>query len=317
MQPNVKPSITGMRALPALALLMSVTLVTGCAQLRQFSRFFLTRCAEDGPNPEQEFDLVLRPVDVPSYQDRLRRAAAGFSLRTLAEVPYRGRSWPIYHASRAGSGSQKRLLIVAGIHGNEIAGALAAPEILSDVLAHPEIYAGLDLDLIAPANPVGLVHGARYNAQGCDINRDFGAFETIEASAIRDVIEETSPDLILSLHEGPNDGFLVIATRSTPSMLATSVATALKSSGIELATRSNLGSRLSVRGVVQEGWFTTNAKRLFRIRTLGAYAYRRSTPMLTTEGPWGASDIDSRILAQTLAVRVAAKALESGALKLP
>ena len=134
---------------------------------------------------------------------------------------------------------------------------------------------------------------------------------------LRDVIEEIRPDLILSLHEGPNDGFLVIATRSTPSMLVTSVATALKSSGIELATRSNLGSRLSVRGVVQEGWFTTNAKRLFRIRTLGAYAYRRSTPMLTTEGPWGASDIDSRILAQTLAVRVAAKVLESGALKLP
>ena len=158
------------------------------------------------------------------------------------------------------------------------------------------------------------MQGARYNAHGCDINRDFAAFETIEARAIRDVIEETSPDLILSLHEGPHDGFFVIATRSTPSLLAIAVATALQSSGVELATHSNLGSRLSVPGVMEEGWVITGAKSLFRIRSLGAYAHQRSTPLLTTEGPWSASDVDSRIQAQVLAVRAAASELASGAL---
>ena len=303
-----------MRFLPVAALLMTVTLIPGCTQVRQFNRFFLTRCPEDGPNPEQEFDIALQPVDLSDYLQRLRGAARGFSLRAIAEVPYTDRSWPVYHAQQPGSRSDKRLLIIAGIHGNELAGALAAPNILSDVRAHPEVYGGLDVHLIAPANPVGLMHGARYNAQGCDINRDFSAFETVEARAIRDVIDETSPDLILSLHEGPHDGFFVIATHSTPSPLATAVATALQSSGVALATHSNLGSRLSVPGVMKEGWAITGAKSLFRIRSLGAYAHQRSTPLLTTEGPWGASDIDSRVRAQILAVRAAASALVSGAL---
>ncbi len=303
-----------MRFLPVAALLMTVTLIPACAAVRQFNRFFLARCPEDGPNPEQEFDIFLQPINLSDYLERLRRAARGFPLREIAEVPYRDRSWPIYHARQPGLSSHKRLLVVAGIHGNKVAGALAAPKILSDVRAHPEIYAGLDLHLIAPANPIGLMQGARYDAHGCDINRDFSAFETIEARAIRDVIEETSPDFILSLHEGPHDGFFVIATRSTPSPLAIAVATALQSSGVELATHSHLGSRLSVPGVMEEGWVITGAKRLFRIRSLGAYAHGRSTPLLTTEGPWGASDIESRVRAQMLAVRAVANELVSGAL---
>ncbi len=71
-----------------------------------------------------------------------------------------------------------------------------------------------------------------------DINRDFAAFETLEARAIREVIEETSPELIVALHEGPNDGFLVIATRSTPSRYAAAVASALQASGVALARHS-------------------------------------------------------------------------------
>ena len=302
-----------MRFPTAMALLLTIALTAGCTQLRQFNRFYLTSCPEDGPNPEQELDIFLQPVDLSDYLERLRRAARGFSLRAIAEVPYSDRSWPIYHASQPGSNGNRRLLVVAGIHGNEVAGALAAPNIFSDVRAHPEVYERLDLHLIVPANPVGLMHGARYNADGCDINRDFAAFKTIEARAIRDVIEETSPDLILSLHEGPQDGFFVIATRGTPSFLAAAVATALQSSGVELATHSHLGSRLSVPGVMEEGWFITGAKILFRIGSLGAYARRNSTPLLTTEGPWGASDIDSRVQAQVLAVRAIANELASGA----
>jgi hypothetical protein len=74
-----------MRFLPVAALLMPVTLISGCTQVRHFNRFFLTRCPEDGPNPEQEFDIFLQPVDVSEYLGRLRRAARGFSLRVVAE----------------------------------------------------------------------------------------------------------------------------------------------------------------------------------------------------------------------------------------
>jgi len=302
-----------MRVLTVGILLMALTLMSGCTKLRQFNRFFLSECAEEGPNPDEEFDIALPPVDLSDYLERLRGAAGSFSLRTIAEVSYEDESWPMYLASRRGSNGRKRLLVVAGMHGNEVAGALAAPNILSDIRAHPEVYGDLDVHLIAPANPIGLMYGARYNAQGCDINRDFSDFATVEATAIRDVINETRPDLILSLHEGPHDGFFVIATRSTSPRFAKAVATGLQSSGIELATHSNLGSRLSVPGVMEEGWFITGAKKLFRIQSLGAYAHQGSTPLLTTEGPWGVSDIDYRVRAQILAVRAAANELGLGA----
>lgn len=302
-----------MRLFRASALLTALALIAGCTQVRQFNRFFLTRCPEDGPNPEQGFDIVLQEVDLPGYLEALRDASRAFSVRTIAEVRDSDDSWPIYHVRQPGSAGAETLLIVAGVHGNEVAGALAAPDILEDVRAHPEIYGGLDLHLIAPGNPVGVMHGARYNAQGCDINRDFAAFETTEARAIRDVIGEAAPDLILSLHEGPHEGFFVIATRSTPRSLATAVAAALESDGVELATQSNLGTELSTPGVMEEGWFITGAKTLFRIRSLGAYAHRRSTPLLTTEGPWGEPDIEARVRGQVLAVRAAASELASGA----
>lgn len=299
------------------ALLVAAMLLPACTKIRQFNRYFLSQCPEEGPHPDEEFDIVLRPVSLPPYLKRLREAAEGFSLERIADVPYQGRSWPIYHIWRSGPKGAERLVVVAGVHGNEVAGGLAASEILLDARAHPQVYRGLDVHLVAPANPVGLTHGSRYNAEGCDVNRDFGAFETVEARAIRDAIEESEPDLVLSLHEGPHDGFFVLATRSTPSSFTRAVATALRSSGVELATHSNLGTQLEVPGVMKEGWLITGVKKVLSIESLGSYAHERAIPILTTEGPWGERDIESRVRAQVLAVRAAAKELASGAVAGP
>lgn len=121
------------------------------------------------------------------------------------------------------------------------------------------------MDLVAPANPVGITHGARYSGEGCDVNRDFAAFETAEARAIRDAIEESKPGLLRSLHEGPHEGFFVLVTHSTPSRFARAVATALRSSEVELATHSNLGTQLKVPGVMKEGWLITGVKKVLSI----------------------------------------------------
>ena len=100
----------------------------------------------------------------------------------------------------------------------------------------------------------------------------------------------------------------------TPLIFAEGVAAEWQSSGIDLATHSNLGPRLRVPGVMEEGWFITGAKTVFKISSLGDCAHQSSKPFLTTEGRWGESDIDYLVRAQVLAVRVAAKQLVSGAL---
>jgi hypothetical protein len=201
-----------------LALLLSVSCVAacGCASLGDFRRFFLTRCPATGPASEDRFDIHLEPVDMSAYYARLHDAAGGpLGIREVVRVNDGGVGWPIYHIGPIGRPGSKRVLIIAGIHGNEIAAPLAAVEILRDVKVNPELYGLVEIHLVAPANPVGLAHQSRYNAAGCDLNRDFGQFGTEEARAVRDVFEAVRPALLVSLHEGPQAGFFAYAFYET------------------------------------------------------------------------------------------------------
>ena len=227
--------------------------------------------------------------------------------RIVAEVHEGGGVYPIYSFGPIGPTDGTPVLIVAGMHGNEVAGALAAPRILEDLRSRPEDYRRVRLHMIAPANPIGLKYGSRYNLQGCDINRDFHAFGTVEARAIRDLLQELSPRFILSLHEGPHDGFFVIATRNLPDEVAQSAIGSIPTAIMPLARENNLGWELKTPGVMREGWFVTAAKGLFGINSLGAYGEGRGVPILTTEGPWGSRDLDARIQVQVLAVRGVAR----------
>jgi len=64
---EAREATSTMRFHTVTVLLMTVMLTAGCAQLQQFNRFFLSQCAEDGPNLEQELDVVFHPVDLSGY----------------------------------------------------------------------------------------------------------------------------------------------------------------------------------------------------------------------------------------------------------
>ena len=274
-----------------------------CTRLHDAWRFFATHCPADGPVREARLAIHLEPVDLPRYYSDLRSAAEGLPVHELARVPARDDLLPVYHVGPVGPSSSYRILVVAGVHGNEIAASLAAPRILEDARHHPADYEGCDVHLIAPANPVGLVSQSRYNAQGCDINRDFGAFQTPEARAIRTAFDHVSPDLVVALHEGPQDGFYLIATTATPPSLPKAVIDAVRSQGVVLSSTTFLGTRLRDAGYEHEGRAKTLLKRLIRLQSLGAFAQRYNVGTLTTESPWSSADVASRIQAQVAAVR--------------
>jgi hypothetical protein len=286
--------------------LLALVVFSACTQLRQFRRFFLSRCPAEGPVQETEFKLHLTPVSMETYYRELLSSAGDFPRREIVRIATDADEFPVYYFGPMGTPGSRRVLVIAGVHGNEIAGSLAAPRILRDLREHPTEYVGVEMHVIAPANPVGLKHLSRYNQQGCDINRDFGPFRTREASAVRAVLDQVTPELILSLLEGPHEGFFVIATRGSPQPLAEAVVSGEGPLGIPLAQKNNLGFRLPHAGIMTEGWFITAAKRLLRIRSLGAYAHDRGIPVLTTEGPWGSEDTEARVRAQVLAVRAVA-----------
>lgn len=121
------------------------------------------------------------------------------------------------------------------------------------------------------------------------------------------MLDAVRPELLISLHEGPQRGFFVIGTASAPPQLAEAVANALAAEGIALATSNFLGLPLRSHGFETEGWFKSAIKRLIGLGSLGTYADGRNVGTLTTESPWGDRDLGLRVRAQVAAVRAVAR----------
>lgn len=285
-----RPWLAGVSVLAALALI-----ALAYRPAKQFHRFFLTACAADGPVRETELNIDPQAVDLPKFYSDLRAAATDITVHELAQAQYSGEQWPLLLFSPATPSppAKKSILVVAGIHGNEVSGSLAALRALSTPAPESVV-----LHVLAPANPVGLKHGSRYNAQGCDINRDFKAYRTVEARAIRSAVERVRPTLVLSLHEGPQEGIFIIGTQSTPQSLQQAITTALGARNFPLAQKNNLGMRLETPGTMVEGAFITRAKSWLGIYSLGEYTTSLGIPLITTEAPWTLPSMEGRIQMQ-------------------
>ncbi|MDG2360607.1 MAG: DUF2817 domain-containing protein [Planctomycetaceae bacterium] len=106
------------------------------------------------------------------------------------------------------------VLMMAAIHGNEAAGTPLLNDLAEHVVANPELLDGVTLVLMPIVNPDGVKSDKRHNARGVDLNRNFpaenrqnssryglNALSEPEALAIYQVINDTLPNHIVTLHE--------------------------------------------------------------------------------------------------------------------
>lgn len=143
---------------------------------------------------------MVGPITAQTLQDihQLLHRQAGWRLSECAQ-PGGPAELPVLCAHRPGhSPDCPRILISAGIHGDEPAGTLALLELLQQAQFSPDFEW-----LIFPAlNPFGLLAGTRENAEGRDLNRDFKRCRSAESCFF---IEQVSAfdriDLHLCLHE--------------------------------------------------------------------------------------------------------------------
>jgi protein MpaA len=104
--------------------------------------------------------------------------------------------------------------ILAAIHGNEAAGVPLVRRLTKYLQKRPDIMQGRTLVLLAVANPDGMAHRSRVNANGVDLNRNFpsanrvnerrtgaSALSEPEARVIKQLIDQYSPDRIVSIHQ--------------------------------------------------------------------------------------------------------------------
>lgn len=185
------------------------------------------------------------------------------------------------------------MLLFAATHGNEFASALVIPELLSEI-ANNESYQAWDIRIITPVNPVGLDYQSRYNPNGCNINRDFKSLQTVGAQIQRDAIQEFIPDIIISLHEGPQKGFFAIGTSSVSHDLEDSILSVLKGDQVQMANKSFFGLPLAKSGLMHEGLFINMAKKIFGIHTLGWYGETQGIGVITTESSWLETDVQKK-----------------------
>lgn len=274
-----------------------------------FAKYHLKRRVFDHPARETALGLVPLGYDPAAYTDEIRAFADAFAVTTLAELAYQGERYPILEV-RAERPDAPRLLVLAGVHGNEHAGLLAIPPLLERVRTAP---LPVDLTIVTPVNPVGAAHLSRYDAEGYDINRDFVRFDTPEARVVRDVYERVRPDFVISLHEGPQDATFFFANRHVPRELAVRLLVELERGGTKLAERDYFGLRLRPPGyapIGTLGWLTWWLwARTFGMMATITYSDFRGIPELTLESSWRLSDREARVRAHVDLVISVAKEL--------
>lgn len=271
--------------------------------LQLFKKYFLNRQPATGPVKQYDFAMHLESVDLEEYKKQL--FSFGFTHKILETIRYKNKPYEIFQIDVPGKEARKRLLIFAGVHGNEFAAALSVIDVLKDINQNPEHYAHLNIRIVAPLNPVGFVHQSRYNEVGQDVNRDFKNFSTTGGRIQKEVIEQFKPDVLISLHEGPQDGFFVITEGNTPKAWRGSILQALKSERVELA-RKIFGFGVSIEGYWYKWRFVYGLQKLLGIYTLGRYAYEQGVILLTTESSWTSKNIKARRKPHVVVVRTVA-----------
>lgn len=138
-------------------------------------------------------------------QARLETIAANsdlLTLETLGTVQYDNTAYPIPRFVYSPAGSvQNRILLVAGVHGNEPAGPEALMRFAEDLANGDAVHPGVVFDIVPILNPWGWVHRKRRNGAQQDLNRDFNSFKAPESVLIRDFYQRHAYDAIIDFHE--------------------------------------------------------------------------------------------------------------------
>jgi hypothetical protein len=268
--------------------------------LRLFAKYHLLRRVHDHPAREDELGLVSLGYEPEAYEAEVRARRDRFEVSEAARVAYGDTRRPILDVrSKNHAVAARRVLVLSGVHGNEQAGILCVPELLDRYHAAGEVFADVALHVLTPVNPVGAAELSRFNAEGYDVNRDFVRFDTEEARVVRRALEETRPDFVVALHEGPQDATFMFANEHVSAALAARLLEALESGGTILAERDYFGSRLEPKGLFPSRPATRALVRLWAatlgMRATNAYCATLGIPELTLESSWRDPDRAARL----------------------
>jgi hypothetical protein len=149
------------------------------------------------------------------FVDLLTEAShkAGASLKRVGNV---GDEFELFRVD-VNPKAKKTILIGATIHGNEQSGAYGVVDYLKEYSVPTDVR----LIILPLMNPHGFVKDVRSATNRADLNRAFRAKEfQNEGKLIRDTLEGSKIDFLISLHEdGDADGFYIYFPEGKPTRL--------------------------------------------------------------------------------------------------
>jgi succinylglutamate desuccinylase/aspartoacylase family protein len=265
----------------------------------------LISCASGHHVPYSEQAPAVR--DIAAIQQGLEDAVAAspfLSIRELGRVTYNGFQAPIWIIDYKKNPSPRyRVLINAGIHGNEPAGVACMLAFVETLSNKPEIFPDHVFDIIPIINPWGWQHDIRFNQDGIDINRDFASLRSQEAKLIQSYVDDHQYDLMIDLHEDPSaSGFYLYQYGRKDTALSESIAETIRQSGYPLEQDFKMVILKTKNGVIDAPmWGLWYMKMTRQLSIANYYRLNNSQNVFTIETPVSL-DMKHRLVMQCQAV---------------
>jgi hypothetical protein len=227
--------------------------------------------------------------DLTPIQRRLQTADAASAHVLLTEI---GRvRYPDYNfeapfwyvAYRPFQPTLKRVLVLAGIHGDATAGVEYVLDLVGALATALSSSVACDMDIVPLVNPWGYVYDLPLNAKGVEIGRDFTDFDSLEARLIRRFLREKRYDLVIDLREDPDaEGFSIWQYGLSDETVSAKIVSSLRADGHPVENDSSLLFLKPRNGIVAAPMWGLTFLRWFRQLTLAGYVRQNVSNLVFT-----------------------------------
>ncbi len=246
------------------------------------SALFLCACSL-GRDRLPSVDDRPRVRDTQEIRRRLQVADASspnLLLGEIGRISAGGFDAPVWRmAYRSFEPDLKRILVLAGTHGNHTAGVHTALDLIDRLAAGPASGWRCDMDIVPLVNPWGYVHGLDAGRDGTDLDRDFASFNSSEARVIRRFLIEKHYDLAIDLREGSAaEGFTLYQYGLDDTAIARRIADKLQADGYAPSREGGLDFRKPRDGILVAPQWGITIMRMSRRLSLAGYIRENVSP---------------------------------------
>ena len=243
--------------------------------------------------------------------DRLHNIAAkpNAQLLQIGEFEACGKSYPMF-CVRIGkdASAKKRVMINAGIHGDEPGGVEAALAFMDRIATADGLRDRFDFTVLPCNNPTGWERNTRENVNGIDLNREFNAPKPApEAGIISKTLQGKCFDLIFEMHEDVDcPGFYMYEIAEDPAAyIGEQIIEAAESIGCPINRDECIEGTPAANGLIRPKIAKFRKTRL----PLAIFAWRTCGGHVITLEPVTGLSIEKRVQIQLIALTIALDSL--------